>query len=288
MMSVFYCSHEDCGEELPGSVDVCPACGRQAPPPNIRVAESQEEVKALNRRVEIAEKEAGVRGALGKLNEFAELVANSSRACINAPVSKIQSMFSSSKELYNTFYSQVESGGRIAEDNAYDPKRLIADTLLFPNYHKQIVFSALSLNGIGPSGYGPHTIVLKESAIAHRATAFETNSFNFCDTHGLGMSKPIPKGYRAKWEERAKIAKAKLAPFIAEDTLPEDFPKILLKNSFAGTADDEFIEVHIYGSFNSGAIEKVTLGKASTKADKALLSSIKKKLTKAGVECSNS
>jgi hypothetical protein len=121
--------------------------------------------------------------------------------------------------------------------------------------------------------------------IQHRATIFEENSTLWMKRHDIKMAEAdnLPRGYRSTWNERHKLAIAKLAGGMSSATRDTDFPSILLKQG--GSSDvDEFIEVHVYGPLTIRSFERVTLPVGSTRAKRVIRQSLEADLTKAGIE----
>lgn len=189
---------------------------------------------------------------------------------------------SSDSELYTSFYQQVGSEGRLPENNIWDRGRSAVDATLFPLYHPKIVFGALSLDNRCPSKYGAYAMVLREKMIHQRATVFEENSFVFCQSkHKIVAGDPIPSGYRATWQERDQLAMAKLHSKLDTGTKSADFARILLTLG-KDESDQDFIEVHIYGTIHRAAVEKVAGPEPRAHADKVILKSLKRKLKEVG------
>lgn len=255
----------------------CPGCNTDVGFPNVRNAVKPEEREALNQRCFDAEISSKSRKCDAILIDFWQNVKNS-KAVLNRSLSLVSSL-TSEGVLYKTFYKSVRSEGRLPEENRYDKGRSSVDSTLFPLYHEEMSFAALSLDKSGLKRYGPFTIILKEEVIQHRATVFEENSWDFCQRHKIVAGNPIPPGYRAIWQNRNYLAAAKLHSEVHKSTPRTDFPKILLNQT--GGADN-FIEVHIYGPFNRHGIEKVVGPKPKKKADLVLWLSIKKKLEEVG------
>ena len=139
---------------------------------------------------------------------------------------------------------------------------------MFPYYEKNIRFAALSLDGKGLIDYGSCCLVLKDSAIATRATVFEENSFTFCQKYKVVAGQEIPTGFRATWANRYNLAIAKLGNNLTKTTPPSDFSNILLsKNDDGG----DFIEVHIYGPIHRKAISRLVVKKPTKKDPDRLL-----------------
>lgn len=163
------------------------------------------------------------------------------------------------------------------EDTMIERQRLLADDLLFPYYKDEIRFAALSLDGKGVTQYGRCSIVLAEASVRRRATVFEKNSVDFCRERGLGFgslgsSVRIPTGYRATWEERGKLAAAKLEGAITSDSQEKVFPEILLDNDMR-----DFVEVHIYSPLHRRAIASIKITGGAHPSDEALMLEIERR-----------
>ena len=198
-----------------------------------------------------------------------------SRAVIGRSLHQVMALVSSDNELYASFYGQRRAGARRAEDTAVERERLIADNLLFPHYHEEIRFAALSLTNEGVRYYGPCSIVLSEIALRNRTTVFEKNSVEFCREHRLGVEAPLPPGYRAVWDARDKLAAAKLHGQLKPDDMERDFQRLLLSNDQQACAD--FVEVHIYGPLHRRAIASITVDEPATASDEALVIELEKR-----------
>lgn len=263
-------------------MDVCPVCGHQNPPPNVRAANAPEEVGALGERLRCAEAEVDARSCRNVLDDFGKAV-DASSAVVACSVPKIKEIVSGNA-LYNTYYGQVYSRSRIPEDNKFDKHRASVDSRFFPNYHDRIVFAALSLDGKGVNGYGRCFLVLKDYAVNERSSVFEMNTFTFAERHNLGLTQPVPPGYRAPWSARATLAKAKLHAKLSSTTRSAEYASTLLDSK--GTADSaDFIEVHIFGEFSRGAIEKVYFMETADEPDKIILRSVQQELGRLGIPC---
>jgi hypothetical protein len=154
------------------------------------------------------------------------------------------------------------------------------DALLFPHYHEEMCFAALTCNDRGLSTtYGTVAIIFKGPMIVLRASVFEENPFTFCQKHNIVAGSALPPGFRADWGQRNQLAKAKLHAELTGATPKSEFAGILLKDSTA-LGDDDFIEVHIYGGFNSSAIEMVTYKKPTRREDISIYRSFVSKLKK--------
>jgi len=243
-----------------------------------------EEVGALSSRYDKAIENSKKDGSHTVLMQF-QAAVKVSKAVLCRSLNRLASLVSDDNQLYVSYYKDVESGSRLPEEHEWDRGRESADALVFPHYHKEICFGALSLNEQGLKGYGSQCIVLKSNLIRLRASVFEENSFGFVLTHGLNAGSSVPPGHRAQWDNRDQLVIAKQRDKIRSSTQPDDFPSLLMVQSRGG--DAAFIEVHIYGGIHRRNIEKVVSPKLTKKADQALAASIKRKLrdVNAGYEC---
>ena len=214
-----------CGAPVPSEKRDCQACGEDNGAPNVRLAESEAERRALARRLRDAETSTRARKCRDVLERFGVAVL-SSRAVMARSLAVVQDLIEAGRT-YTSYQRQLASGARVAEDNAWDKTRTQVESALFPNFQQDIVFASLSLDSRGMSGYGAYVMILKEPLIARRASVFEANPYDLVEKLGWLLNKPIPPGYRAPWNERDLLAKAKLHAELSVDTRDADFPSIL-------------------------------------------------------------
>jgi hypothetical protein len=272
---------QNCGEEIPDTEEKCLTCGHHAGPPNVRTAARADEIRALEERYQKALEESETNGCSLILEKFAEAVKQSS-AVINCRLNFLHFFITDDRNLY-TNYEQSAGKTRKPAPLPYDRERRGIGGTLFGSYAPDIVDAALSLDGSGLQSYGPYTIKLREIAIRNRATVLENNSYDFVRKHNLIApgNKP-PPGYIATWDNRHKLAVAKLREYITAGTTEADFPDLLL-SSTGDRATDEFIEVHIYGTFDFNAIESIK-GSSTVRSgdDRDLLRMVKRHLKNSG------
>ncbi len=203
-------------------------------------------------------------------------------AVVSMKLGDLHSFLTNPQSLYSTYALQVRGEVRKPARPQDDRDRGTVDSMIFGTYGEHIRFAVLSLDGSGVKSYGPYDVQLREVAISHRATLLEENSYHFLETHDMRPRQKLPSGYRSTWQDRHKLAVAKLAGYITEDTSPEDHAGLLLVSE-GNRATDSLIEVHIYGAFDEGAIEAVR-GKSRPKSrvDKAQLAVVKDYLKSAG------
>ncbi len=271
-----------CTSPVPANRKDCPACGRDCGFPNVRLAAAPEEVAALEIRVADAYASTAARNCSAQLDEFGNSVSHS-HAVIARSLKVVDDLTHSDRNYYTSYQAQVQAGSRDPEDNNWDKVRTQYESALYPNFQEKIIFACLTLSEEGMSGYGGFSILLKDEMIGHRASLFEENPHSFIDRHNILMNKPIPPGYRAVWDTKSDLAKAKLHHKISPNTTIVDHPKILQTDN-GGTGDSDFIEVHIYGSLNRQAISKVIGRKPKTNEDRIIWRRVKKTLVSIGAE----
>ena len=208
-------------EEIRAWDETCPVCGEAvAEPPNVRAAAQKEELEALHRRYLDAISEI----APPTVTEF-EAAMQSARPVINRSENRAMAFINDENGLYVSFYREVDAGVRRPEESETDTERRMADQRVFPNYFEKICFGALTIDGRGVPGYGNCALVFREQAIRKRATVFEENSLDFCRRLKFAS---VPPGHRANWQEKGKLAIAKLKEKLKGNVRAEDFAGILL------------------------------------------------------------
>ncbi|MDB5318466.1 MAG: hypothetical protein JWN40_97 [Phycisphaerales bacterium] len=272
-----------CGGEVAEHEIRCHICMSDIGFPNVRAANTPEEKGELDRRLADAMTSAKARGCESILHSFGASVL-SSAVVVSRALGLVKNIVESENQLITSFYRQVDGGSRLPEDNRFDRARPSVDGVLFPYYGDQIIFGALSLDGVGVGGsYGACHLTLRESAVANRSSLFEENSLLFCTMkHRIILGGRIPPGYRATWNVRDRLAMAKHQPDLDATVTPDKFPGILVRQG-AKPENEVFIEVHIYGRIHRDAIEAVVFRKPTKGPDLAIWNSFKKALVKRGV-----
>jgi len=197
-------------------------------------------------------------------------------AVICRSLDQVKALLSSESAVYISFYSQRSSGGRRAEETPIETQRETTDVRVFPSYHGNIRFAALSLDGKGVRSYGACSLVLRSIAIARRTTVFWENAVEFCNRVCPEQTELIPPGYRAPWPLRAKLAATKAEPQLDRQATAEEFSRILLDG-------DRFVEVHIYGPLNRDSFDRLLIPRFSGKADLAMVAGIRDVIRKDGL-----
>jgi hypothetical protein len=272
-----------CGTEIPYAARDCVGCGRDVGFPNIRAAESEDEVEALRERVRYAQEAARARECEAELEAFGT-AASSSQAVMTRGLAALDTLANQSNQPMTTYYKAVRAGARIPENNEYDQNRDRIDSLVNPfGVHENIQYAALSLDSMGVEWYGDYSITFRDSMIDDRSSVFEENPFRFCEKHHIPPTASAPAGYRATWIRRAELAIAKLHPRIQPGMTPVDFPGVLVEQG-AKSADSDFIEVHIYGAIHGRAIERVVARAPQKGPDRVIWRRTKLALEKLGAK----
>jgi hypothetical protein len=267
---------QECQADISFHLRNCHVCDADIGYPNVRAADS-ERPELLNRYSESV-KLAKIMSLSTQLRDFENSMHGSQAVMIRA-VADVIPMLAKNTQLYNTFAHQVSAGIRVAEDNLWDRSREAVESLIHPIYHRDIQYAVLSLDEYGANdpSYGGCHLSFKEITIKKRATVFEENSFEFVKRHQIIAGVvPVPKGYRATWDERHLLAVSKLSSKINKDTTLIDHKNILL-SGYGKLA--EFIEVHIYGVVHISSFDKLSISKGASSSEIATLSAYCSKIS---------
>ncbi len=244
-----------CNEVVPEAQRNCLACGADAGFPNVRLAQRKQELDELNVRVRMACASAAAAGFDPVMDDFG-ISVSTSRAVIARPLRLLQDLIETEHRTYSGYHKELSAGTRVASNNIFDRTRTQFENALFPNFFENICFAALTLDDTWVTWFGDYAMILKDPMIAQRATVFEENPFHFARRFNLSLTDTIPPGYRAVWDRRHDIAKAKLYSKLNSHTQKEEYPQILM-NDTKGSEDADYIEVHIYGPFTRAAIDTI-------------------------------
>lgn len=269
------CPDPDCGFENPLGNEHCSGCGEFLGFPNVNDCSQQEERDALEKRYKESVEYAAKKGFDAKRVEFENAVKKST-AVINVDLHYLHSLMVGKNTLYSTYQLQTRGETRELAATEFDKERRGIEGTLFGGYGENIRYAALSLDGSGLTSYGEFTLVLSDTAVKKRATVLEENSYGFIRRHKILAGGKIPKGYRAVWEGRRKLAVAKLIEKILL-TKPANYANIVM-DSAGDREKDEFIEIHIYGRLNEASVQAVR-GGGSRVSEKDILERVKEYLT---------
>lgn len=247
----------DCEAAVHWTHDRCVVCGHAFDPPIIRMIDTDAEREALDGRYAAARAEFQATCGASHVGKVEADLRYLSRAVINLPADRLHALLMADSALYSNYHLSIDAETRMAAAMGDDVNRCKVDSAIFGNLGKNIRFAALSLDARGAVNYGSCGLVVRDITCQRRATTMEENSFKFYERHALGpLFARLPPGFRARWEDRHKLAIAKLAGRLVENE--GDLASILLCNGADRHADD-FVEVHIYGPLNHECIEQLWL-----------------------------
>jgi hypothetical protein len=262
------CPH--CGQGVSITARRCPACANELGSPNVRKAMSEAQNLDERYRVAIERMQAG--GLHHHVAEF-EKTLQRSEAVITTTLSNLLTLLTNDHAIYAP-YDQIDPWSQ--------PVRNIVDAVLFPGYAHELRFGTLSLDGRGLRNYGRVWIALDEKYIAHRATVTENDSFLLVSKHLI--TDEFPPGFMSTWNDRHKLAVAKLADMITMDTVPDDFSKLLLREAGAPGTED-FMEVQIDGPIMRKAFKSIIVhSTALSRAEQIMLKAAKAKCRKENLQ----
>jgi hypothetical protein len=244
-----------CGQRVERNEQFCQTCGEHLGSPNIRAAVA--EVPQLEQRYRLALDRARVYGTYERVLEFQEVVRHS-LPVLTTTIDFLILVLADERLLYKTYSRHLGLAG---------PVRTIVEAVLFPGYASDLTFASLAINGRGLREYGPVWITLKERFIAHRATVTESDSYQLVSKNLLSDKRPA--GFTATWRERDKLAVAKLAHLIHQDSCTEDFDNLLLQGS---DRSSDVMEVQINGPVTAHTFESIVVDSRNfTRAESDLL-----------------
>lgn len=275
-----------CTNEFDMPAERCPHCAEACSFANVWAAGRAEDIAALALRHQAALDDAKARGCDAVAHDFAA-VLDGSKAVIARHIHDVERLGFSDSECYTTFHQALDGGLRVPDGDEWNALRHTADEALFPRYKKEIRSAALTLDDLGPLGYGAWSITLRTPLIERRASVFEENSLIFIKSRNVtidGADKMF-RGYRATWGARSDLCIAKLAGSLTTSTTPADFAGLLLQQ-VGGTGTDQFVEVHIWGPLTMRTAEKIVLTKSKDTrrlARKSRMDAIRDNVQKLGV-----
>jgi len=251
MKSIELCS--ECDSPIQPTGVLCEVCQAPIGFPNVRRAIREDD--ALDKRYKLETASVKARGIEDVALKFQQAV-DGANVVIARSVIELLSIVKNENLLISTFYQQVASRARMAENNAFDPKRAAIESLVHPFYYENIHYAALSLDNTGVTYYGEAHIKLKNKFISSRTSCFEGNAFNLVKKLELVMGDDFPEGYRSTWEQKGKLAVCKYHANLKKDACEvKDFQNILLVDQ----ANADFIEAHIFGNIHVKCVDSVTL-----------------------------
>jgi len=228
-------------------------CRKDYGAPNVREVGGAIEQLALTTRYDAAIFQARARGAIDRVSAFEARIQTESHAVLSLDPDFLAFFLNQKNALYANYAMLVESEVRKAAALQDDRRRRTVEAAMFGSISRSISYAALALDGNGLSSYGLCSIRISEAVCIAAATLLEENSYSFAVRHANDLVRGImPPGYRAKWNDRHKLAVVKLANNISAGTGDNQFPRLLLEDDGDRTRD-RFLEVHIYGPLDEQA-----------------------------------
>jgi hypothetical protein len=223
--------------------------------PNVATADTSEEIEALMNRYQQVRTTCN-EFVSGLLDEF-EAFVSKTYVSINLAIETLHRVIVEN-EPYKNYHELREMG-----INQFNLTREQIDERLFGSDAKNIRYGALCAQSPGLRCYGACCMVLNGAALQNCASLFEENTFAFFDARPGALEKipcDIPLGYRATWENRGKLAVAKLGHHFATETPTDDFNEVLICSTTQKMTDN-FVEVHICKTIGKDDIVEMRLPK---------------------------
>jgi hypothetical protein len=254
--------------------------------PNVRATRDAREAAALQVNYNEARARFEEDSDQKILDEYEEIVAATSIAVINRTPSALFQALHSEDDMSGNFYSLVNARLRRPGTDRFNELRPIVDQAIFPGYYTTIQFAVLTLDGAGLPNYGSCTLALSTKHIQERASVFDGNTLTWVLNEGFAVSTlvELPPGRRAGWADRGKLAVARVSD---PPPLDSGHANRLLRRG-ATSADDDFIEVHIWGELTAFALSEVTLPVPADNVDEVRMSAIDEILSTRGIAVTRS
>jgi hypothetical protein len=273
------CKRSGCGADIGFWENCCRVCGEFHSYPNVRKARDERE--ALLRLYADAMGQAersGLRGQAARL----EKIGLKSRVVVNTDLDTIVFLAQDVRKNYAPYLRQVAAGVRKPAQEQHHRDRRVVDSALFPGYEDKIVFGALTGGWLGLRNYGKVAMFLKEAVAQKRVSLLIENSFKVFDKH-FKWGRPFPSGYRAVWDDRSRLIVVKLTERLKANATEDELGGLILRQG-ASREKDEFIEVHIFDTFDLRAVECVRLmSRLHAKAERKRWRLTRELLEEAGV-----
>ncbi|MBC8290569.1 MAG: hypothetical protein H8E37_09650 [Planctomycetes bacterium] len=272
----------DCPHSFPVSLEECPHCGAKAFP-NVNASRLPREISSLGYRYDRVVADADARGASDRLQRFEEIV-NEADAVMAVDFSVLRKLAESDSVVAATFYDRGEidlsKGSHATAGDEWNAIRPAAETALFFDKPKRrIHFAALSPDSKGLTSYGNCSVTFRRELIQDRTSALIKNMLVFfkekCEDYW--RTERIPAGFRAVWDDRSRLAVTKCG-MLVESTSDDDQLRSFLLTRGATSADDDFIELHIYGYISVRTMSKVVLTRPLRGVSKNILRAFEFKL----------
>lgn len=173
------------------------------------------------------------------------------------PAQIARSLVSDPRTIYANYEALVGSALRRPASPENDRHRKAVAALLFGHADAAIRYGNLAIGNEALESYGDVSCRLRSEAVRKRTSFLEENSYDFVRRHKIISGDPIPAGFRAVWENRDKLALAKIAGRLRPGQRNEELRACLVSSSGDRT-NDQFIEAHIHGGFSVDAIDSMS------------------------------
>jgi hypothetical protein len=248
-----------CGQENDIADPKCLDCGRiNVNPLNVRRAIIDE--TGLDARFNNAFTHAKTYDFEIEFNEFTSYTKQNGKAVINTNIDFLWQWLLENRTEYLSYRRQIINNFRAKAAFENDNKRATVDSVLYGS-ENDFIYSALSTDETGVVSYGETLIILKNTSIEFRTSAFEENSYYFVNKltdKGWKFGERIPSGYFSIWNQKHKLAGAKYFNLINKGDSIEQFNRIIL-TSTGDRQNDHFIELHIDGKITAANVEKIVI-----------------------------
>lgn len=278
------CQNPDCKAENDGHLAHCYRCAHFIGFPNRRDAEDEQSDLAdrYSNAVNIC-----ANRSLNDERSILEGLAEDSRPVISMSYEVCDTILRSEK--YKSYYILVAENTRHPAISSDHTEREKVDTTIYPRYHAFIHSAVLSPNGEGLLSYGPVFVRWQVTSgyLEPRISLLEENSYDFFDRHCLGVrSAALPRGHRATWQDRAKLALAKVVNAMSTSRNEAKLASLIL-SSYGDRATDQFIEVAIYSKegLDTEDVDMITFKRRpSTDEERFRIELIRQKCVGQGIE----
>ena len=256
-----YCPNPKCGIPVNWAETVCHRCEQKLVVPNQRLVDCEPETQALEQKYLDAKEKAKQAGYLDCFEQVELQIKDDSHAVTNFDADTLKILLANRDGYITNYYMMVDSEIRPAADFDNGQVRGGVDSVLWADVGKYIKFAALSVNYYGLPSYGRCAVSYADISMENKATVLIENSYTFVERHQLKVRDcDVPKGYRAVWSKRYKVAMIKLVDEIVNLKAQFNTADSLLFSE-GNRSTDQFIEVHIYGKLPVSSIETITLPK---------------------------
>jgi hypothetical protein len=227
----------------------------------VALARTEAEIFNGRYRDAIEQLEAPVRAIAAKLGELPTV------AVINRSIDESINLALDDYRLYPSRHMMLKGEFRVPSGDKWDRLRWVTDTSLFPGFHEDVRFAALSMNCVGLWNYGEVVWILKEHMIERRASVFEENSVLWMTHRNIRVddAPSLPAGYRATWADRGRLCVTKLGRYLDESTTDQRFCELLL-NQGTSSEEDRFVEVHIHGPISIRTVGAMVIRSSASAA----------------------